>query len=71
LLEADGGKFGAAQCPGEADQQQRAVVQADQVGLDRRPDLAQDRGGVRPWFRRRGLGERSGNGRNRVPASLQ
>jgi len=45
MLDADGGEFGTAQRAGEAEQQQRAVAQPGEIGLDRCQDLAQDRRG--------------------------
>jgi hypothetical protein len=35
MLDVDGGEFGAAECAGEAGQQQRAVAQPGEVGFDR------------------------------------
>ena len=41
-LDRDPGQLGAAERPGEAQQQQRPVAQPGQVVADRRQDLAQD-----------------------------
>ena len=52
LLDADRRQLRAAQRAGEADQKQRAIAQAAQVGRDRRQEAAQDAGGRRDLLAR-------------------
>jgi hypothetical protein len=66
MLDPNGGKFGAPQCAGEAEEQQSAVTQAGQIGLDRCQNLAQDVGGGDEFANRK----LAGSGRGAVHAGL-